>query len=79
MSTVDITLSFNYFEQGAFKMTELLNVKKLSERISTPAYTIRQWAREGRIPAYKVGKSYLFDIEEVIAAIKKNSKNSNTK
>ena len=56
--------------RGQIHMSELLNVKKLSESISVPAYTIREWAREGKIPAYKAGKSWLFDPEEVIAAIK---------
>jgi excisionase family DNA binding protein len=51
-------------------MTELLNVKKLSERISIPVYTIRQLARESKIPSYKIGKAYLFDPEEVINVIK---------
>jgi len=51
-------------------MSELLNVQKLSERISVPAYTIREWAREGRIPGYKAGKVWLFDPDEVISAIK---------
>lgn len=52
-------------------MSELLTVKKLSGRISVPAYTIRKWIREEKIPAYKMGKCYLCDPEEVIEVIKK--------
>ena len=33
-------------------------------------HTIYKWAREGIFPAYKVGGSLLFDLEEVIEAVK---------
>jgi excisionase family DNA binding protein len=56
-------------------MTELLSVKKLSERISIPAFTIRKLAREGKIPSSKMGKRYLFDPQDVINVIKSNGSN----
>lgn len=51
---------------------ELLSVKKLAERINISEYNIRQYAREGKIPSYKMGKKWLFDPVEVITAIKNN-------
>lgn len=51
-------------------MSELLTAKLLSQRISIPVFTIRKLARESKIPAYKLGKAYLFDPDEVIAVIK---------
>ena len=51
-------------------MSELITVKKLEERISIPAWTIRKMTREKRLPAYKVGRGYLYDPEEVIESIK---------
>jgi len=55
-------------------MAELITTKQLSEIINIAAFTIRQYTREQRIPAYKVGKHYLYDPEEVISVIKKKHK-----
>ncbi len=49
---------------------ELLSVKKLAERINISPYCIREYARTGKIPSYKIGKLWLFDPIEVINVIK---------
>lgn len=52
-------------------MSVLITSDQLSEIINIPVWTIRKMVREKRIPAYSPNnKSYLFDPEEVIAAIK---------
>jgi excisionase family DNA binding protein len=54
-------------------MSQLVTSDKLSEIIGVPIWTIRKMVREKRIPAYSPSKkSYLFDPDEVIAAIKHN-------
>ncbi len=55
-------------------MSELVTVKKLEEKISIPAWTIRKMTREKKLPAYKVGRGYLYDPEEVIEIIKDKRK-----
>lgn len=50
----------------------LVRVKELSKLIDTPAYTIRKLIREGVIPAYRFGKHYLCDLDEVVFVIKKS-------
>ncbi|MFC1669237.1 hypothetical protein ACFL20_02525, partial [Spirochaetota bacterium] len=50
-----------------------VNVKKLSELTTIPAFSIRKMAREGKLTAYKFnGKSYLFHLDEVTQEIKKH-------
>ena len=50
-----------------------ITVKKLSVLTSIPEYSIREMAREGKLPAYKINKkSYLFDVDEVVQYIKKH-------
>ena len=52
-------------------MATLVTSEKLSEIINLPVWTIRKMVRERKIPAYSPNnKSYLFDPEEVITAIK---------
>jgi len=47
-----------------------IRIHKLSKLLDTPEYTLRQWAREGKIPAYKPSRDYLFDPDEVEQAIR---------
>jgi len=49
---------------------ELITTKELSERTKIPEYTIRKKVRENELKAYKVGKSFLFDWDEVLKQIK---------
>jgi len=49
-----------------------VRVKELAKLIDTPAYTIRKLIREGFFPAYRFGKNYLCDFDEVISVIKKS-------
>jgi len=56
-------------------MSQLVTSERLSEIIGVPIWTIRKMVREKKIPAYSPSKkSYLFDPEEVITAIKTTSK-----
>jgi len=55
-------------------MSKLVNSTQLSEIIGVPVWTIRKMVREKQIPAYSPSKKYfLFDPDEVIAAIKEHS------
>ncbi len=49
----------------------LIKSETLSKLIDTPIFTIRKLAREKKIRAYKIGRDYRFDLEEVIEDIKK--------
>ncbi len=52
-------------------MSKLVNSDTLSDIIGVPVWTIRKMVREKQIPAYSPSKKYfLFDPDEVIAAIK---------
>jgi len=48
-------------------------VTEIAKFTSIPVYTLRKLIRDKVIPAYKVtAKSYLLDLEEVVAVIKKH-------
>lgn len=51
----------------ATHLAQLLSAHEVAQLLRVDAYTVRRYAREGYIPAYKVGKSYRFDRERVLA------------
>lgn len=53
-------------------MKNHITVETLSKRLSLPQFTIRDYARKGILPAYKIGGRILFIEEEIEKAIKKN-------
>ena len=38
----------------------ILTVEQLADMLIVPPYTVRQWAREGRLPALRLGKYWRF-------------------
>jgi excisionase family DNA binding protein len=52
-------------------MDELLTATELAERLRVRPETVRQWARDGRIPRVKVNaKITRYDVADVIRALK---------
>ena len=52
------------------------NVEDVADYLRITQDTARTWAREGRIPAYKVGKRYKFKISEVDEWVRNNGSTS---
>ena len=51
---------------------ELLTAKELAERLRVRPSTIRLWAREGLIPAVRVGAKIIrFDLADVLRDLKR--------
>ena len=49
----------------------LLTTRVVAERLGVKPTTLRRWAREGRVPSYRVGRKTLrFDLADVFAAIR---------
>lgn len=46
-------------------MNQLVDANKVSELTGFSTYTVREMARQGRIPALKVGRFTRFDLAEV--------------
>jgi excisionase family DNA binding protein len=53
--------------QGRDVVTKLVDANKVSELTGFSTYTVREMARDGRIPARKVGRFTRFDLGEVQA------------
>lgn len=48
------------------------NLEDVANYLGITQDTARTWAREGRVPAYKVGKRYKFKISEVDDWVRNN-------
>ncbi len=42
----------------------------MAARLGVAKYTVEQWARKSRIPAFKIGRWWRFDEAEVMRALK---------
>jgi excisionase family DNA binding protein len=51
--------------QDVAPLTGLATLAQASERYHLHPVTLRDAAREGRIPAYKPGRKWLFDLDEL--------------
>jgi putative molybdopterin biosynthesis protein len=47
------------------KDSEFYKIEDVCELLQVSKITIYRWIKSGKIPAYKVGKSYLFKIVDV--------------
>jgi len=41
------------------------NLKEASEYLGVSAVTLRRWVKEGRVPGYKIGRAYTFDVADL--------------
>lgn len=63
-------------------MKNLLKTEELARELQITPDTVRKYAKTGRLPSYKIGKSYRFDLEEIQTMtkqeiLKPTSQNSN--
>lgn len=49
----------------------LITAKTLSQLIDVKPSTLLRWAKQGKIPAYVMGRKIFFDPQEVIETIKR--------
>jgi excisionase family DNA binding protein len=48
----------------------MIGSEEMATRLGVAKYTVEQWARKSRIPAFKVGRWWKFDEAEVLMALK---------
>lgn len=48
----------------------LVSTEELSKITGIKEQTIRRWARERKFPAYRFGKAWRFNLDEVLAVAK---------
>jgi len=56
-------------EQGAGSKERLLSAQEVAERLGIKPRTVALWAREGRLPAYRLGRYLRFKWELVERAL----------
>lgn len=42
-----------------------LTIKESSEYLGVAEVTVRRWAKDGKLPFHKVGKNYVFDVDDL--------------
>ena len=58
------------FGNGYHSILEMIGSEEMAAQLGVTKFTIEQWARKSRIPAFKVGRSWKFDEAEVLMALK---------
>ncbi len=61
---------------GAEPQERLLTAKEISPRLFIQPRTVALWARQGRLPAYRIGRKLGFKWEEVERALPKTNAES---
>lgn len=51
--------------EGPPEQPEFLTPQEVAELLRVSVYTVRRWIKEGDLPAYKVGRSWRIDQEEL--------------
>jgi len=48
----------------------LISAEALGELLSLPSASVRRLAREGKLPAFRLGRLLRFDVQEVLKSMK---------
>lgn len=46
-------------------LPSILTIKECSEYLDVAEVTVRRWAKEGKLPFHKVGKNYVFEVDDL--------------
>jgi excisionase family DNA binding protein len=49
----------------------LINKKQMAQKLCVTARTLENWMREGFVPYIKIGRCVRYDLEDVMAALKR--------
>lgn len=49
---------------------DLVDANELARRLKVTRWTVWRWAKIGRVPYYAVGRRWMFDPTEVLAALR---------
>lgn len=56
---------------GSPASAKLIRAKDLTKHVAVAERSLLRWFDQGLIPGYRIGKAVLFNLEEVMEAIKK--------
>ena len=48
----------------------MIDAAAMATRLGVAKYTVEDWAKKSRIPAFKIGRRWMFDESDVIKAFK---------
>ncbi len=60
---VDLVASLVSSNYQGLVLKEIVTTKELAERLKLPESTILEMARSGKLPAFRVGKHWRFDLD----------------
>ena len=64
----------NSTDEVCNKMTNIVTAKELGQFLKLSESTIYKLATEGKIPGFKIGDSWRFDMDEILRLIRKSEK-----
>jgi excisionase family DNA binding protein len=53
------------YEEVFGDLPSTLTIKESSEYLEVAAVTVRRWAKQGKLPFHKVGKNYVFSVNDL--------------
>jgi excisionase family DNA binding protein len=59
-----------FFGNGYHSILQMIGSEEMAAQLGVAKETIEAWARDSKIPAFKVGRSWKFDEAEVLMALK---------
>jgi excisionase family DNA binding protein len=59
-----------FFGNGYHSILQMIGSEEMAAQLGVAKETIESWARDSKIPAFKVGRSWKFDEAEVLMALK---------
>ena len=62
---------------GVPPMSELITANVVADRLRVTPQTVRRLAREGKLPAVRVGRTYRFDWDKVWATVQQEPAHNN--
>ena len=68
---IDLVASLVSSDKRGLVLEKILNPEELSERLKLPLSSIYEAARSGRLPAFRVGKHWRFDLDVLKQALDK--------
>ena len=68
---VDLAVSLVSSQKQGLVLKNILTPEELSERLKLPLSSIYEAARNGRLPAFRVGKHWRFDLDVLREALAK--------
>lgn len=57
---------------------KLLTSQELADLLNLPSASVRRYAREGRLPCFRIGRLLRFNVDEVLTTVKEGERRASS-